>query len=220
MPTWHREFKTRNVPNHNNRTGASTTLWWALGFTALTFAAQLASDATGGWPWHRSEFMAGAWWQLFTSQWVHFNAAHASTNIAAMALMLLAFGRLVDRPLQISALLGGYAGVAIVLVGDPTCSYYAGASGALHGFLAGNALALVATHPAPKSTTIHPRSVGLAVLLALAAKLLIQHGWGGPSALNWLGFPTYTPAHETGAMGGLLAVALVLTARRRGFGHP
>jgi rhomboid family GlyGly-CTERM serine protease len=183
-------------------------------------AAQLASDTTGGWQWRRSEFMAGAWWQLLTSQWVHFNAAHAGTNIAAMALMLLAFDRLVDRPLQLSAMLGGYVGVAIVLASDPSCSDYAGASGALHGFLAGNALALVATQPGRTRTPIHPRSLGLAVLLALAAKLLIQHDWGGPSAPNWLGFSTYTPAHEAGAAAGLLAAALVLTVRRRRLGHP
>lgn len=140
-------------------------------------------------------------------------------NTGAMVLMLLAFHRLVDRPLQLTAWVGGYTGVAIALASDPACSYYAGASGALHGFLAGSALALLLTH-GDTGARSRPRSLGLVVLLALGLKLLLQHAADDPSTLNWLGFSTYTPAHEAGALGGLLAVALVLTARRRGFGHP
>lgn len=207
------------MPNRSPKAWGCPPLWWAIGFTALTALAQLASDATGGWQWQRSEFLAGAWWQLITSQWVHFNTLHAAMNTGAMVLMLLAFHRLVDRPLQLTAWVGGYTGVAIALASDPACSYYAGASGALHGFLAGNALALVVPHGGTGARS-RPRSLGLVVLLALGLKLLLQHEADAPSTLNWLGFSTYPPAHEAGALGGLLAVALVLTARRRGFGHP
>jgi rhomboid family GlyGly-CTERM serine protease len=180
----------------------------------MTMAAQRLSHATGGWQWQRSEFMAGAWWQLITSQWVHFNVPHAAMNVAAMVLMLFAFDRLVERSIQLAALSGGYAGVAMALVSDASCDYYAGASGALHGFLAGSALALVVCHqPNNKGARIQPRNLGLVVVLALVLKLLSQHASDGPPALNWLGFTTYPLAHEAGSAAGMLAVALLLALR-------
>ena len=202
------------MPNRKYKGVTYPPLLWALGFTVLTTAAQLVSRATEGWQWQRSEFMDGAWWQLITSQWVHFNASHAAMNVAAMALMLLALDRLVERPIQLAALLGGYAGVAMALVSDTNCDYYAGASGALHGFWAGNALALVVgQQPNDKGARIQTRHLGLGMVLALALKLLIQHAPDGPPALNGLGFTTYTPAHEAGSVAGLLTVAVLLALR-------
>jgi rhomboid family GlyGly-CTERM serine protease len=192
---------TRTIP-------AWHALGWPLGFLTLSFFAQRMSDVSGNWEWRRSEFLAGAWWQLLTCQWVHFNGLHAALNIAVMVLMMLVFDRRVDRLTQVAALVGGYVGVAIVLVLDPVCTYYAGASGAVHGFLAGNALALVGSRW---------RTLGLTVLVALAVKLGLQHDGEGVLAPHWQGLSVYTPAHEAGALGGLIAVALLLALRRRPF---
>lgn len=188
---------------------------WSLGFAFLTLCSQFASDATGGWQFARSTFAAGAWWQLVTSQWVHFNFLHAAVNAVAMALMLVTFERLVDARIQLVALVGGYVGVALVVALDSTCSYYAGASGALHGFFAGNVVALLLAQRHPVGERSQLLRLGGVVLLAgLIAKLMVQSVSEDSSAVSWLGFTTYHPAHQAGAAGGAVAVLLALAWRR------
>lgn len=183
---------------------------WALVFGLLTLVAQGLADTFGGWQFLRTAFEAGAWWQLITAQWVHFGTLHASVNVAGLAMLLVAFQDRVDGRLQIVALLGGYLGVALVLVWDANCALYAGASGALHGLLAGNLLSLwLARRPANGGKHTATRVLAMAVLLGLGIKLLLQHQRDDSSAVAWLGFATYYPSHEAGTAGGLLAVVLV-----------
>ncbi len=164
----------------------------------------------------RTAFDDGAWWQLLTAQWVHFGWQHAAMNALAATVTLLAFRGLVPGRVQWVALLGGIAGVALVLVLDTACLYYAGASGALHGLLAGCGLGLVLNAPrraAPLTMAAPPRasarSLGYMVLVGLTIKLLLQRWKGDPFAAGWLAVPTYYPAHEAGAVGGMLAVLLL-----------
>ncbi len=151
----------------------------------------------------RTEFAAGAWWQLVSAQWVHLNWLHASVNGLGLLVLLVAFHGLVPLRLQLVAFVGGHVGVAAVLALDTHCAYYAGASGALHGLLAGCALCLV----------WQSRKLGWAVLAGLTLKLVWQHATGEEAAPGWLGFATYYPAHEAGALGGLLAVTLARSLR-------
>lgn len=164
----------------------------------------------------RAAFDQGAWWQLLTAQWVHFGWQHAAMNALAATVILLAFRGLVTGRVQWMALLGGIAGVALALVLDTACLYYAGASGALHGLLAGCGLGLLLNAPhraASLHTAARPlasaRTLGGMVLMGLAIKLLLQRWMGDASAPGWLGMPTYYPAHEAGALGGLLTVLLL-----------
>jgi rhomboid family GlyGly-CTERM serine protease len=188
---------------------------WSLVFFVFTLCAQFASDATGGWQFGRSAFAAGAWWQLASSQWVHFNSIHAAVNAAAMALMLVTFERLVDARIQFMALLGGYVGVALVVALDSTCSYYAGASGALHGLFTGNVVALLLGQRQQAGERSQPLRLWAALLLAgLIAKLMVQSFADDSSTVSWLGFATYHPAHQAGAAGGAVAVLLALAWRR------
>lgn len=188
----------------------------ALVYVLASLGAQLASDALGGWVFDRSAFDAGAWWQLGTSQWVHLTPVHAAMNLTTLVVMLLAFDHFVGLQVQCAALAGGYAGVAVVIVLDPACAYYAGASGALHGLWAGTMLGLVLSQPgkyAGPARSVH--GLGLAGLLGLTTKLWVQHE-GTPSLVfGWLGFPTYYPAHEAGAAGGVVAVLLCWLLRCR-----
>lgn len=163
-----------------------------------------------GWQFDRVAYDGGAWWQVLTAQWVHWGWMHAAVNALGAVVLLLAFRGLVEGRLQWAALLGGYVGVAVVLVLDTGCAYYAGASGALHGLLAGSALGMLLGTP-HRHATPHARSrgVGAVLLVGLAVKLALQRWIGDPSAPGWLGIATYYPAHEAGAVGGLLAVLLV-----------
>ena len=190
---------------------------WAAVFVVLMGIAQFFSEWYGGWRFDRGAYEAGAWWQLVTAQWVHFGVAHAAVNAIGMALMLLAFQGLVGLGAQCAALIGGHVGVSVVLALDPACSYYAGASGALHGFLAGNALGLLMGGP---PLAMHRRGagrlLGATVLALLVLKLCVQSGasqWATALRINFSAIavgsvPVYYPAHGAGVWGGLLAVAL------------
>lgn len=183
---------------------------WALAFVVFTLGAQWWPGLAASWQFERGVYAAGAWWQLLTAQWVHWSDLHACVNAMGFAVLLLAFRHLVAGRVQALALLGGYAGVAMVIALDVNCARYAGASGALHGLLAGCALALLLpmAHPSAGPRT-RAQWLGALVLAGLAVKLIAQHGGANPASPGWLGFATYYPAHEAGAAGGLVAVLLV-----------
>jgi rhomboid family GlyGly-CTERM serine protease len=199
--------------------GSRTGAWYALGFTVWTVSAQWAFGATGQWQFDRVAFEGGAWWQLATSQWVHLSWSHAAMNAAAAALVLVALADWVDLPTQGMALLGGYAGVALVVAMDPACTYYAGASGALHGLLAGSAVNLALTkglgpNAADVRRNSRSRILGWSVLVGVGAKLLIQHFAGASSGPGWLGLVAYQPAHVSGTFAGATVVALGSVVRQ------
>ncbi len=153
----------------------------------------------------RPAYEAGAWWLLFSAQWVHLNAWHAAMNAVAILALPLAFGALVPMRLQWSALLGGYVGVACVLALDLDCIRYAGASGALHGLLAGNIAYLLCTARGNGRMV----SMGWVLLLGLVLKLWLQRASGS------VGQAIYYPAHEAGALGGVVMVLLAQRFTRR-----
>jgi len=179
----------------------------ASAFAVFTLVAQFWPGLSQLWRFSRQAFEGGAWWLLATSQWVHLSGLHAVVNAAAMALILLAFDHFVDWFTHAISMLGGYAGVAIVVALDPACQSYAGASGALHGFLAGSLVAVVATRKGAI------RVLALGGVMALAIKLWVQHD-SAHSFTGWLGFPTYYPAHEAGSLGGVVAIMLWSVWRR------
>ncbi|MFZ3220231.1 MAG: rhomboid family intramembrane serine protease [Rhodoferax sp.] len=191
-------------------------------FGVCTLGLQLWPGAAEGLQFSRLRYVQGSYWQLLTAQWVHLSLAHALGNALAFAVLVVFSGRWLGWRPQLLALCGGYAGVAVVLALDAQCSYYAGASGALHGLLAGNALRLVwggrlqglQTDAAVGLKPGTTRRVGLALLGAVALKLWWQSG-GTPAAAPWGGwsFPVYHPAHIAGALGGMGLVLLALTAR-------
>lgn len=200
----------------------------ALIFVFFTLGLQWTPGLSDSWQFSRPVFEAGAWWQLLTSQWVHLSAQHAVVNAAAMVLMLLAFDRLVGWRTQAVSLLGGYLGVSVMIAVDPGCTSYAGASGALHGLLAGNALSVLVDRASRAATTftakdsligrhIAIRVLALVTLLILAIKLWFQHTASAVAPVGWLGFATYYPAHEAGSLGGLIATAAMSALRRDSF---
>lgn len=194
-----------------------------LAYWVLTLIAQVMAGASGAGQFVRADYLAGAWWQLLSAQWVHFGWLHALTNGVGMAVVVMAFQPRVGWPLQCLALAGGYVGVALVIALDPHCAVYAGASGALHGLLAGSVLGLLLQAGRADGSDSHAatgqRVLAAVVLLALCAKLLLQHDRVDTSVANWLGFVTYYPAHEAGAAGGLLAVLLARVLAPQWFGQ-
>jgi membrane associated rhomboid family serine protease len=194
-------------------------------FALITLGLQFWPGASDALRFSRFSYEQGAFWQLLTSQWVHLSHWHAAGNAVAFAVIVLASGFWIRWPFQLLALCGGYAGVAVVVALDPNCSYYAGASGALHGLLAGNAMGMAwsgrplgmpaddVDHPADVSATRWTRLVATAVLSILAVKLHLQAGSTQEASPGGWGFPVYHPAHVAGALGGMGLVLLVLAAR-------
>jgi rhomboid family GlyGly-CTERM serine protease len=193
--------------------------WWVLAFAAFTLGVQWLPVIANHWQFERNAYAGGAWWQLLTAQWVHMGTLHATANALGFAVLVLAFQHLIAGRIQALALLGGYAGVAMVVALDANCARYAGASGALHGLLAGSALALLMmSGPRPAAVSnARMQCLGGLVLVGLAIKLAMQHGGATSASTGWLGFAIYYPAHEAGAAGGLVVVLSmrVLQWRRR-----
>ena len=197
----------------------------AVTFVLVTLGLQLWPGASELLRFSRPSYLQGSFWQPLTAQWVHLTGWHASSNALAFVLIVGASSYWISWLRQILALIGGYAGVAIVVALDPDCSYYAGASGALHGLLAGNAVSLafgawppgqLAGRNGHSLNALSPRSrLGLvaALLGFLALKLWLQSGGGFDAAPHQWSFPVYQPAHHAGALGGIGLVFVALTWR-------
>lgn len=191
----------------------------------LTLALQLWPGASEALRFVRTSDAQGARWQLLTAQWVHLSGWHAAANALTFGLIVAASRAWVRWPMPLVALGGGYAGVALVVALDTNCRYYAGASGALHGLLAGNAAGMLWAIRGPERPAGHAaeaarvlalrrrRLLAAAVLGAVALKLWLQAA-GVPDVPGgeW-DFPVYHPAHVAGALGGIALVSLLCAVR-------
>ena len=175
---------------------------WGVAFGLVCAAAQ-GLDASGmAWQFQRTAWAQGAWWQLFTSQWVHLSWGHWLGNVLGFVIVWAGLRlRLPARSLLLVHA-GGFLGVMAVLQWDTQCQYYAGASGALHGLWAGGAVLLLLGAS---------RGWGVACSVLLAAKLVVPWIWPG-ATLSPYDFPVYHPAHVAGALGGLVVALLVAGA--------
>ena len=179
-----------------------------LALVAVMAVAQ-ALDAQLPLRWVRMQFLEGAVWQPLSAQFVHLGWQHALLNGVALELLLYALTPWLAARLLGLAGLGGVLGVATVLLLDARCATYAGASGALHGLLAGAAWALWRGQGAP-----HTVRLGGLMLVALLAKLAVQRLADGATSGLLPGMPVYLPAHEAGAVGGWLVVGLAVRWQR------
>ena len=151
--------------------------------------------------YRRQVFLDGQWWLPFSAQFAHFNSVHALANLAGAILLWSLLRPWIRWQEQALAMAGGMLGVALVVVWDARCDYYAGASGALHGWAAGGAVFMVIRHFRKSRMAVW---IAFALLAGLAIKLLVALGLETNTAV-W-GFQVYYPAHLAGAVGGLFAV--------------
>lgn len=164
--------------------------------------------------YHRQAFLDGQWWLPLTAQIAHFNVPHALVNSTGAFSLWCLFRTSLNGLQQTAAILGGAIGVALVVALDSGCIYYAGASGALHGWAAGGALLWW------KGTPAHDRPQRrLAMALLCGVFLKIAWQWASAAGETAWGFPVYHPAHAAGAVGGMLAAA-VSVSLARGAAHP
>ncbi len=136
---------------------------------------------------------------------MHIDLRHGLLNGAALLLIAsLAAGRVTVSEwlwLAVGSVIAVDAGLYWL---SPDTSWYAGASGVLHGLVAGVGLSLAARSRAPLGWV-------LLLLLLLAGKLAFERLSGGASP--WMAdadFTVVAEAHLYGVIGGLASAMLLL----------
>ena len=186
---------------------------------------QLWPGLPAAWRFERARFEQGAWWQLLSAQWVHLSLTHALANAAALLLIAWLLRPWLSTALQCGLLAGAVAGVAAVIALDPGCAYYAGFSGALHGWFGGAVARLAGRRSSPDLPALRGASAALheaaqtgpppawpwIMLALLLLKVGLESAGLLPSAWS---FAVYWPSHAAGLAGGLLAACLMRAGAR------
>jgi rhomboid family GlyGly-CTERM serine protease len=153
-------------------------------------------------------------WRLWTAALVHLSPLHLQANLLGCAVVAT-FGLVAGVPRSaIWAWLAAWPLTHAALALQPQLLHYGGLSGLLHA-----GVAVVALHVAWRDNG-QRRVIGGAVLVGLAAKLLLEQAWLGPTqaAPGW-DIRIAPLAHLSGTLAGLLcsalAQALVSASRRR-----
>ena len=175
----------------------------ALGALALWPAPRVALD------WQPALAMVQPW-RFWTAAWVHLSPLHLQANLLGCG-MVAAFGVVAGLPREATiAWLAAWPLTHAALALQPTLSHYGGLSGLLHAGVAIAALLLAGR------SNRRQRSIGLAVLAGLAAKLVLEHAWPGlPREVPGWDIRVAPLAHLTGAASGLLCGAASMLWVRR-----
>ena len=164
-------------------------------------AAAGGEAATALLRYERALLQDGEYWRLISGHFVHLGWAHLVLNVTALLLVWLLVG---NRLSGSSWLLSCALIIATIDAGfwwlDTGLDWYVGFSGVLHGMLLAGLLG-----------NWQPASGEAWILLAvLVAKLLYEQFAGPlPGSVSSAGGPVVVNAHLYGAVGGLLAAALV-----------
>ena len=149
------------------------------------------------WSWSRDAIIAGEWWRLITGHLVHVDLWHLLMN----ATGTLALWWLFHKDLSIRQLIAAVLGAVLMVNGGlwylGSLQVYAGLSGVLDGVAAAGIWVLIRARD----------RWGWLLAAAGVAKLLIENILA-PSMLDAF-HRIATEAHLLGAVGGLLAAALL-----------
>ena len=161
-------------------------------------------------------------WRLWTAAFVHLSPLHLQANLLGCAVVG-AFGVAADLPRNASwawflAWPLAHAALALqplLLPQQLRLLNYGGLSGVLHA-----GVAIAALYVAVRQSG-RRRWLGVAVLAGLAAKLVLEQAWAGPTqALAGWDFRVAPLAHLTGSLAGLLCAALTIRASGTKNGKP
>jgi rhomboid family GlyGly-CTERM serine protease len=180
--------------------------WWLPVAIGLALPAIQAGASIDAWRYDRSAVLAHQWWRLVTGHLVHADARHLGWNLLGLALVWWLFANQYTVRAWVAILLASTVAIdAGFLVLMPDLEWYVGFSGVLHGMMAAGLLAWLVR-------TRDPLTWLVAVLFA--AKLVWEHAVGPlPLAARSMQMPVIHEAHSFGALGGLLAAAVLLARR-------
>jgi len=197
-----------SVANAQGRTG------WRVAVLPASIAALELLAATGGQParewlrYERSFVLDGEYWRLVTGHIVHLGWPHTLLNLAGLALVWLLFATEFTQRAWLAILLSSMALIdAGFLLLERNLVWYVGFSGVLHGLFAAGALSRLARREPD----------GLLLVAALLAKLVWEQLLGPlPLTEAAAGGPVVESAHLYGAIGGALAVGVLISRRHAG----
>ena len=189
------------------RNPATHTLWGSVAVLLLLSAAVQVAGLDTALRYERTAIETGAVWRLLTGHLVHLGPMHLALN--AIGTVLVA--ALVGSHLRATGWAAAWALCALATGlglwwARPDLNWYVGLSGVLHGLLITGTLAALADR--------RERPFAALVLLAIVAKLGWEQ-WRGalPGTAAAAGGAVVVDAHLFGALGGLLAGAVVLGCR-------
>jgi rhomboid family GlyGly-CTERM serine protease len=142
-------------------------------------------------------------WRAWSAAFVHWTPLHLAANLLG-SVVVGAFGWAARVPPRSAlAWLVAWPATHAALAWQPALASYGGLSGVLHAGVAIGAWHLVAHDKGRR------RTIGLAVAVGLAIKLLLERPWAAPTQIvaGW-DFPVAPIAHASGALAGVLAAAL------------
>jgi rhomboid family GlyGly-CTERM serine protease len=173
----------------------------AAGLAVLLLPLAGGTALAGLLRYERAAVAAGEWWRLPGAHIVHLDARHALLNAAGFALLWALFAR-TYRPLHWAA--GIWLIVVTIDAGfwffSPGLQWYVGASALLHGLFACGLVAMIRRR----------ELAGWIAAAALVIKIAWEQ-WQGPLPLT--PGPVVTDSHLYGAIGGLVAGALMRPQR-------
>ena len=156
----------------------------------------------------------GQWWRLATAMWVHLDARHYLSDVAATAGLMLLAGRVARVRESLAVLVVCGWAVQLALLAMPEVGWYGGLSGATHGLALWAALRLL---PTPGWS----RLIGVVTCVIVLGKVWIEQSWLAAVVFDpsW-GFGVVRGAHAAGAVAGLACWLLqewwVARGRREG----
>ncbi len=155
----------------------------------------------------RQRILDGEFWRLVTGHFAHLAPQHLALNALGLGIVALLVGRaLCPREWLLAFIVCLASTSAGLLFLDPELNWYVGLSGVLHGLLVTGLLA-----------NLPLRRTESAVLLAIVVAKIGWEQFVGPmpGAEGTAGGPVIVNAHLYGAIGGGLATAILISARRR-----
>lgn len=179
-------------------------------------AAAFAACALLGWPvtreaidWQPARAFSEPW-RTLTPIGVHYSVAHLVGNLAGVALAGVG-GVAAMVPTRLAwAWLAAWPLTHLGLLVRPELQHYGGLSGVVHAGIAIIVVWVLAT-----GRTLAQRVVGVAVAIALGAKLMSEAPWGATlrQPAGW--DITVAPlVHTTGALAGALCALVALATLR------
>lgn len=175
---------------------------WAVLCGVLGLGAVLAWFAPHEWLDWQPTLVLKQPWRLWSAAWVHWSVLHLMANLAGCCAVA-AFGIAARAPRHAAwAWLAAWPLTHAALALQPLLLHYGGLSGVLHA-----GVAIAASHLAWCDRG-RRRAIGYAVLAGLAAKLVHEQPWVGPTqeVAGW-DIRIAPLAHLSGAVAGLLSAA-------------
>lgn len=180
---------------------------WLISVIVATLAVTIFFVHAGHWlSFNRSDILHGQIWRILTANLVQINSRQLVVDLAGLFVWTLLAAYLETARSYLILLWGtGLAIGASLLWFAPPIGGYIGLSGIIHGLFAASAIRLISRRE---------WLGGLALLTAVAMKILWEQRMGDIGFSKMLGIPVLADPHLYGAVAGA-AIALALLLFRR-----